>query len=130
MALCRYEDCVERHPIADEDFEQVTCPTCRAELGLSAVAPQWRYVCAYDTNRAWGGPEEGGWWFDTGIMLASIPCETDEQVEEAKARLLKRYGPEFEGNHEIGSVLCEGVLGIYVQDEPGADYPTQRPHYE
>lgn len=28
---CRYEDC--RHPVVSED-EQVTCPECRADLGL------------------------------------------------------------------------------------------------
>lgn len=32
-ARCRYEDCPEAHPVATED-EQVTCATCRKELGL------------------------------------------------------------------------------------------------
>lgn len=52
-----------------------------------------QYVNAYDHNRAYGGPEEGGWWFDTGTCLASIPCESDEQIEEAKVRLKRIYGP-------------------------------------
>lgn len=30
---CRYHDCPENHGLAHED-EQVTCPTCRADLGL------------------------------------------------------------------------------------------------
>lgn len=89
-----------------------------------------RYVNAYDHNRAYGGPEEGGWWYDVGTVLASIPCVSDEQVEEAKARLKQIYGPQFEGNHDIGSVLCEGVLQIVVEYEAGADYPETRPHYE
>lgn len=33
---CRYEDCPEGHPVAEND-EQVTCPTCRAELGLPSM---------------------------------------------------------------------------------------------
>ena len=30
---CRYSDCVEGHPTTNEE-EQVTCPTCRRDLGL------------------------------------------------------------------------------------------------
>ncbi|KKL69331.1 hypothetical protein LCGC14_2115990 [marine sediment metagenome] len=30
---CRYEDCVEGHPVAEEN-DQVTCPTCRRCLAL------------------------------------------------------------------------------------------------
>ena len=92
------------------------------------VWPQ--YVNAYDHNRAYGGPEEGGWWFDTGTLLGSIPCGSDEQVEAAKKYLKDLWGPKFEGNHGIGSVLCEGVLQICVEDEIGHDYPIERPHYE
>lgn len=89
---------------------------------------QW--VTAYDHNRAYGGPEEGGWWFDTGEVLASIPCRTEKHIEEAKALLKDIYGPMFEGNHEISSVLCEGVLLICVSDEQGKNFPEVRPHYE
>lgn len=31
---CRYADCAERHPVAEED-EMVTCRTCRLDLGLA-----------------------------------------------------------------------------------------------
>ena len=30
---CRYSDCVEGHPTTNDE-EQVTCPTCRRDLGL------------------------------------------------------------------------------------------------
>jgi len=99
-----------------------------AETPTEPQPVQW--VSAYDHNRSYGGPEEGGWWFDTGTLLASIPCHNDEQVESAKKVLRDAFGPQFEGNHEIGSVLCEGVLQILVEDEQGADYPAERPHYE
>lgn len=90
--------------------------------------PQW--VTAYNTNRSYGGSEEGGWWFDTGEVLASIPCYTEDQIEIAKGTLKRLYGPQFEGNHDIGSVLCEGRLLIVVEDEQGEDYPKENPHYE
>lgn len=31
------------------------------------------YVNAYLVTRQYGGPEEGGWWYDTGTPLASVP---------------------------------------------------------
>lgn len=89
-----------------------------------------RWVNAYDTNRSYGGPEEGGWWYETGQLLATIPCTTDEEVATALAQLNRILRPQFEGNHPIGSVLCEGVLHIIEEEETGADYPTERPHYE
>ncbi len=33
---CRYADCPEDHPVAEDD-EQITCPTCRSDLGLPAL---------------------------------------------------------------------------------------------
>lgn len=31
------------------------------------------YVSIYSVGRAYGGPEEGGWWFDTGVPIGAIP---------------------------------------------------------
>ena len=33
---CRYEDCTEGHPLAEED-EVSTCPTCRQRPGLALL---------------------------------------------------------------------------------------------
>lgn len=97
------------------------------------MANQIRYINAYDHNRAYGGPEEGGWWFDTGTLLASVPFHTDEQAERIKAVLKIKLEPRFQHPHkyqsDISSVLCEGVLQILEEDEPGHDYPTTHPHY-
>lgn len=34
------------------------------------------YLNAYEVCRAYGGPEEGGWWYDAGEPLASIPIRS------------------------------------------------------
>lgn len=88
------------------------------------------WVTAYDCNRAYGGPEEGGWWYATGELIETVQCRDEQDVENVTAILKWKHGPRFEGNHPIGSVLCEGVLRVVVEDEPGADYPLTRPHYE
>lgn len=37
------------------------------------------YVNAYLVCRVYGGPEEGGWWFNAGEPLASVPVEAIRQ---------------------------------------------------
>lgn len=37
-----------------------------------------KYVNVYQVGRAYGGPEEGGWYFDHGVPVASIPVEFDD----------------------------------------------------
>lgn len=41
------------------------------------------YVNIYSVGRAYGGPEEGGWWFDTGVPIGAIPVfiTDDERME-------------------------------------------------
>ena len=33
------------------------------------------WLAVYEIDRAYGGPEEGGWWFDTGRLVACVPAE-------------------------------------------------------
>lgn len=43
------------------------------------------FVNVYEAGRVYGGPEEGGWWFDTGTPLASVPVElTEDEWERAR----------------------------------------------
>ena len=43
---------------------------------MSGVRPKrlW-YVNVYSMTRHYGGPEEGGWWYNAGEPLASVPVE-------------------------------------------------------
>jgi hypothetical protein len=37
------------------------------------------YVNAYRVSRAYGGPEEGGWWYDVGEPMASVPIHSEHR---------------------------------------------------
>lgn len=39
------------------------------------------YVSLYCRGRCYGGPEEGGWWYDVVDLEASQLCDTREQAE-------------------------------------------------
>ena len=50
---------------------------------------QWKkiYVNVYLIDLAYGGPEEGGWWFDFGQILSSQRVDTYEEAIELKEKL-------------------------------------------
>ena len=45
-------------------------------FGESARAvPGQGWLAVYEVDRAYGGSEEGGWWYDTGRLVACVPAE-------------------------------------------------------
>lgn len=42
------------------------------------------YLNVYLANRAYGGPEEGGWWYDVGEPLASRRLRRSEKMARAE----------------------------------------------
>jgi len=38
-----------------------------------------RYVNVYSIDRLFGGPEEGGWWYDTGTPVLTVMVEHPEK---------------------------------------------------
>ncbi len=81
-----------------------------------------KYLNAYLVCRAYGGPEEGGWWYDRGRLLASVPLSdpTPEQIEKEKRNLKEIYEGFNSGN-------CE--LEIQLESKTGEDFPQERPRY-
>ena len=88
------------------------------------------YVNVYLIDKSYGGPEEGGWWFDTGEIIRIIPCSSKKKAHRTM-RLVELVVTKFnEGRRPISSVLSKGVLEAIISQSPGQNYPSQRPHYE
>lgn len=86
------------------------------------------YVNVYELDRHYGGPEEGGWWYDSGTLITSIPLPSKHHAEE-HAALLRETDYRSTGN--VSSVIYRGgAYSVEVSNEPGADFPTKRPFYE
>ena len=50
------------------------------------------YVNIYETNRAYGGPEEGGWYYDTGDLLECKEfCWLDTRNEDTDEYIYNQY---------------------------------------
>jgi predicted RNase H-like HicB family nuclease len=100
------------------------------------------WVAMYDTDRAMGGREEGGWWFDYGTLvtdgklyaeIGQLPTVHTHRSDAQKALQAMRLALEQlnEGNLEIGSVLCRDVYAAEIhENELPAFYPATRPRFE
>ena len=107
-------------------------------------------VAIYDVALAYGGPEEGGWWYERGSrvdhvlegvnpndLLTVLTGEgtrlTAEQEAYAFADQLQNLldATVNAGKRELHSVLSDGRY--YARAYPGhppAGFPATRPHYE
>jgi hypothetical protein len=101
---------------------------CEAVENVTVMDTDVVYVCAWVLTREYGGPEEGGWWYDAGDLQASVPS-SQTNAEVVKQRLQEELA-HLDCGRPISSVLHSGSLRVAVQDEPGASYPDRRPHYE
>jgi hypothetical protein len=84
------------------------------------------YVNVYEVDRAYGGPEEGGWYYDAGRLVTSrqVPSGDAESVRED---LRKQYPATGKSSSVI---YTGGDYSVFIEDAPGADYPEYAPHYE
>lgn len=114
------------------------------------------YVNIYDVGQGYGGPEEGGWWYDVGHPIGSIPVELTfaqrcaiwsaledtgadydtcveaiqfaerKQAEAVQAEWKKRYPY----TRKRSSVLGGDDYDVVIEDHFAKPYPETRPHYE
>tara|TARA_Y100000034_G_C6843471_1_gene381870 strand:+ start:270 stop:683 length:414 start_codon:yes stop_codon:yes gene_type:complete len=90
------------------------------------------YINTYSVNKAYGGPEEGGWWFDIGDPIESVQFDFSYQARHALPEHEERWKKRNidEGNREPSSVNCDGYYETYVEDRFAESYPKRKPHYE
>lgn len=113
---------VARHMGTSELF----CAVCTRE----DHAPRW-YACLWLVNRVFGGPEEGGWWFDAG-ELVDFRCSPSWENADYHRKNFETYAEEENsGRADISSVLSDGVYRVTIQrTRPAQFFPAERPHYE
>jgi hypothetical protein len=91
-----------------------------------------KYINAYLVDSQYGGPEEGGWWYDSGEPVASIPIPnqmSDHDLGE-RADVVRRGLLHLAGDDDRHKVNGGPDLVVRLEDEFAKEYPEERPHYE
>ncbi len=99
--------------------------------------PKWAAVAVYDCNKCYGGPEEGGWWYDVGTLCTEITpiiCAPDkpsiEKAMDALEEQIKALNLN-EGRREPSSMACDGYYEpCTFYEELPEHFPKERPRYE
>ena len=85
----------------------------------------------YRTNRAFGGREEGGWWYDTGTFIGCHGRYATHCTASAARDAMEDWlAGQRRGLHPPDSPLCTGWPELRIEGRAGADFPAQRPCYE
>lgn len=101
---------------------ECSCPECSEGYWLNV----------YELGRHYGGPEEGGWWWDSGEPVREkclwLGGASQDEAYDAADRL---YAQLAKPEYRIGSVLyAGGEFAVRVERHPARAYPTERPRYE
>lgn len=102
------------------------------------------WVGIYLSDQAYGGPEEGGWYFDCGMLVteASFFIGREGMTPRSFTNMEDAYQFANEcqhfldtndnvGRHPISSVLSEGCYEARVMEgKLPLIFPERKPHYE
>lgn len=110
------------------------CDPCCRDMQKSCIVRGLRYnsyVNLYSTYRAYGGPEEGGWWYDRLEPISTVVVPSTATLVDGDLRLvvdddmLKRVTDIFSLSFHLGEKSSYRVL---VETCPMHEFP--RPRYE
>ena len=85
------------------------------------------YVNVYEIDRGYGGPEEGGWWYDIGNPVLSVPFDLLKEAKEYQETLLVKYPRTGKSSSVIYS---GGDYQVMIERYFAEAYPKETPHYE
>lgn len=106
-------------------IEDIKCPECK---GTGKVdGERVVFVNAYEVTRRYGGPEEGGWWYNNFDCIETYPTRY-KNSKQIKEFLEKEYKDVEYG--DIYSVLGGAALSVNIEDKPAESETRETPHYE
>lgn len=88
------------------------------------------YLNAYNLNRFYGGPEEGGWWYDAGEPVASVPIREEDPVAAIEWEKYLRDKIGWTSETDLHSVMGHDEFDIRPEDQFAAPFPTETPRYQ
>lgn len=91
-------------------------------------------VAVYDVDRLYGGPEEGGWWYNVGELIHADNGNGMWSFADAIRRSEELQDGVYRNRGNLYSVnYAGGAYEIRITDPgetPVAFFPERPPHYE
>jgi hypothetical protein len=85
------------------------------------------YVTLYEVSRDYGGPEEGGWWYDWWTPVKTFKARDDRHAERLRDRLQKQHPITRPRRWESWGDVDPIVM---IETERRSMLRDCRPHYE
>lgn len=112
------------------------CETCEERLDPTYPVPIFRpdkptnvwFVAVYAVGTNYGGPEEGGWWYDAGDVV-HLEVALDEASARTRADELRLQYPYTGKRSSFGSDKEDHDV-TFTDTLPRPSFPAVRPHYE
>ncbi len=96
------------------------------------MKPQIRYISLYERSQHYGGPEEGGWYYDwydyTGVTM-KIKVKDDSR-HNVIGRYKEKANQILSQEKEHGEYHYHGGIEAIIERFPGAQQSIRTPHYE
>ena len=105
-----------------------------------------KHVNVYLVDRAYGGPEEGGWWFNYGQPAdpgdldpmhakdgVTLPVSGATVDWQKRAEMLADACHELndgDRRSDISSIASEGRYEVRVEEHAPRTWPESQPYYE
>ncbi len=90
-------------------------------------------VALYWVDLAYGGPEEGGWWYDTGELARPLRvCATEAAAAALAARVNRLLARLQRHRRPVHSVAYDGdrCAALVFEATAPPRFPDARPHNE
>ncbi len=125
-------------PFGDMVLEYVRACTMAIEEQVDNYKRRWpRFATTYEVNYVYGGPEEGGWYYDMYTKVAERRLEPQENVSLEESAEAVRYQIECQLFEEYGdlkktytSVNGGKMYVVALEYIAGENETKERPHYE
>lgn len=89
------------------------------------------YLNVYTVTRHYGGPEEGGWWYNVGEPLASAKLDIFTKLGLTREQAIQKFEEAY-ADHKFGDIYSVrgGVdVEIRIETHEAQYWPEERPTY-
>jgi hypothetical protein len=83
------------------------------------------FINAYIIHRRYGGPEEGGWWYNEGYPLAYVDAAGMD--DDTANRIFEIIDDAYKKRYPNGDYI---LTETYVQKHRPRHFPTVKPIYQ